>query len=222
MEEVRYMISEAAKRVEVESHVLRYWEKELGLPISRNEMEQRYYKESDIELFKRVKQLKEQGFQLKAIKMILSNMNTSDTLDSDLIPPKELGDEKIAELFAQDKPAEDTTEGTSLISNHENQPMKEDSSSKMVQFKAMMSQIILAALKENNGLLSEEIGLNVSDGVIREMSYLMRVQEEKEEERFRKFDASLRDYQKSRLLSAATSEKKRKKSKFLQRNRIYI
>ena len=77
------MISDASKRVDVESHVLRYWQKELALPISRNEMEQRYYKESDIELLKKVKHLKEQGFQLKAIKMILANKNTPDAIDSD-------------------------------------------------------------------------------------------------------------------------------------------
>ena len=33
MGEVHYMISEAAKRVNVETHVLRYWEEELSLSI---------------------------------------------------------------------------------------------------------------------------------------------------------------------------------------------
>jgi DNA-binding transcriptional MerR regulator len=222
VEEVRYMISEAAKRVEVEPHVLRYWQGELDLPISRNEMEQRYYRETDIELFKRIKQLKEQGFQLKAIKMILSNVGPANTLDSDLIPQKEIQEDKIAELFHQDKPIMEGTEGTSLITKEDPHEIKEDTGSKMSQFKTMMNQIILTALKENNGILSEEISLNVSDGVIREMSYLMRLQEEREEERFRKFDVTLRDYQKSRLMTAATSDKKRKKSKFLKKNRIYI
>ena len=32
------LISEAAKQVEVETHVLRYWEEELQLPIKRNNM----------------------------------------------------------------------------------------------------------------------------------------------------------------------------------------
>ena len=31
-----YLISDAAKQVQVETHVLRYWEEELGLPIKRN------------------------------------------------------------------------------------------------------------------------------------------------------------------------------------------
>ena len=33
MGEVRYMISDAARLVDVEAHVLRYWEEELELPI---------------------------------------------------------------------------------------------------------------------------------------------------------------------------------------------
>ena len=36
MGEVRFMISEAAKQVHVESHVLRYWEEELELVIDSN------------------------------------------------------------------------------------------------------------------------------------------------------------------------------------------
>ena len=39
MEKVRYMISDAANIVHVESHVLRYWEDELELNIPRNEMD---------------------------------------------------------------------------------------------------------------------------------------------------------------------------------------
>ena len=38
MEKVRYMISDAAAAVNVETHVLRYWEDELGLLVPRNEM----------------------------------------------------------------------------------------------------------------------------------------------------------------------------------------
>ncbi len=222
MEEVRYMISDAAKRVDVESHVLRYWQKELALPISRNEMDQRYYKESDIELLKKVKHLKEQGFQLKAIKMLLSNLNMSESLDADMeIQQKDSQEDKVMEMNQEDKLSE-KVEGTSLVADEEGHEIKDEDSSKMSQFKAMMSHIILTALKENNSTLSEEIGMNVTDGVIKEMNYLMRVQEEKEEERFKKFDAALRDYQKSRSMVAATIDKNKKKSKFFKKNKVYI
>ena len=69
--EKTYLISDAAKRVQVESHVLRYWEEELKLPIRRNEMGHRYYTEDDIRRFQEVRDLKEQGLQLKAIRNVL-------------------------------------------------------------------------------------------------------------------------------------------------------
>lgn len=35
----KYLIKEAAKMVDVEPHVLRYWEEELDMRIKRNDME---------------------------------------------------------------------------------------------------------------------------------------------------------------------------------------
>lgn len=221
MDEVRYMISDAAKLVGVEAHVLRYWQRELDLPISRNEMDQRYYKESDIELFKRVKKLKEKGFQLKAIKMILSNLSSQEQVNSEADGNAEDPDEnRVIELMHEDKPQDDNND-LSLISDENKNELKAEPEDKLTRFKTIMNDIILSALRENNGILTEEICSNVTDNVIREMNYLMRLQEEKEEERFRKFDAALREYQKSRLMAATTVEKK-KKSKFLRKNRIYI
>lgn len=43
MAEKSYSISEAAAMVEVETHVLRYWEEELEIDIRRNEMGHRCY-----------------------------------------------------------------------------------------------------------------------------------------------------------------------------------
>lgn len=222
MDEARVMISEAANRVDVEAHVLRYWQKELELPISRNEMEQRYYKESDIELLKKVKRLKEQGFQLKAIKMLLSNLSTPEALDPDtVIQPKNIAEVKSEENADVDELAQ-IKQGTSLMPKEESQALTGEPSTKLGQFKAIMNHIMMSALQENNAILTDEICSNVTDGVIREMNYLMRLQEEKEEDRFRKFDATLREYQKSKLMTAATFDKKRKKSKFMKKNKIYI
>ena len=71
MEDTIYYISEASKKVAVEPHVLRYWEDELALSITRNEMGHRCYTGKDIETLCRIKQLKEQGLQLKAIRLVL-------------------------------------------------------------------------------------------------------------------------------------------------------
>ena len=67
-----YTIKEAAKKVHVEAHALRYWEEELGLSISRNDQGYRQYSEEDMELLERIRQWKEQGMQLKAIRLMLS------------------------------------------------------------------------------------------------------------------------------------------------------
>ena len=72
MSETHYLISDASKKVDVESHVLRYWEEELEMNIPRNEMGHRYYTDFHIRLFKQIKELKEKGYQLKAIKAALA------------------------------------------------------------------------------------------------------------------------------------------------------
>lgn len=74
MGEVRYMISEASKRVNVEVHVMRHWEEELGLNIGRTEMGHRYYTEEDVRLFNCIKELKEQGMLLKELKTLIPDM----------------------------------------------------------------------------------------------------------------------------------------------------
>ena len=42
MSEQKYLISDTAKKLGIEPHVLRYWEDELELTIHRNEMGHRY------------------------------------------------------------------------------------------------------------------------------------------------------------------------------------
>ena len=78
MSETRYIISDAAKMIDVEPHVLRYWEEELGMEIPRNEMGHRYYTDKEVRLFTMVRDLKDKGFQLKAIKMILSAIDSEE------------------------------------------------------------------------------------------------------------------------------------------------
>lgn len=74
MGEVRFMISEAAKQVNVESHVLRYWEEELDLTIGRTEMGHRYYTKDDIQLFCCIKKLKNEGMLLKDLKPLIPEL----------------------------------------------------------------------------------------------------------------------------------------------------
>lgn len=172
MENVRYMISDAANLVNVESHVLRYWEEELELNIPRNEMGHRYYTEENLDEFQKIKEWKEQGYQLKAIRILVQEERT-----------KRMAGTKHAGTQLATKEAvhkEEVTKNTAV------------NTVKLEQFQNMMTHIVRNALEENNQALGREVGSQVGDKVLKEMNYLMRVQDEAEEERFRKLDAALR------------------------------
>lgn len=174
MDQVRYMIKDAARLVEVESHVLRYWEEELELPIARNEMGHRYYTEDDIQLLRHIKKLKERGYQLKAIKMDISDK--AETSSGEELPPKE-------EIIPQE-PARDRQEV--LNSNAE----------KMQQFQSILSKALGQAIRENQECLGRDIGGRVAEQVTKEMNYQFRAQEEQQEAYFRKLDERIQNVKK--------------------------
>lgn len=78
MQKEYYLINEAAKEVQVEAHVLRYWEEELGLPIKRNKKGHRMYSGEDVMRFIKIKKLKEEGLQLKAVKRLIKDIEIRD------------------------------------------------------------------------------------------------------------------------------------------------
>ena len=188
--EKRYMISDASRMVDVESHVLRYWEEELLIDIPRNEMGHRYYTGFHIELMKKVKDLKERGFQLKAIRMLVPELceNGEDSVDTLSVMKEELGNVEQIKAVNPD------------VSNQ--------TSSKMEQFEAILGNIVSKALRENNSELGKEVSDHVSENVIKEIDYMMRLQDEREEERFRKFDEILRNYQTGRKELSSNKERK--------------
>lgn len=71
MSEKVYTVSEAVRLIGVESHVLRYWEEELDISIERTSQGHRVYSQKNVETFCRVKELREEGLQLKAIRRVL-------------------------------------------------------------------------------------------------------------------------------------------------------
>lgn len=80
--------------------------------------------------------------------------------------------------------------------------------SQLEQFQLMMNDIVCAAIARNNYALGQEISAQVEEKVIKEMNYLMREREEREEERFRRLDAAIRKRQRRTV-------KENKKRKFL-------
>ncbi len=173
MGEVHFMISEAAKRVNVETHVLRYWEEELELSIGRTEMGHRYYTEEDVQLFRCIRELKEQGMLLKDLKGIIPDilrtrerLQLQKTTEKQTEPPEELP-----------KETPEQTEPAKLS------PLQE-------------------ALLENNKLLENAISLAVSKAVITEMDFLFQARERQEEARYKQLDTLIRQQQALRKDSA--------------------
>lgn len=195
MEKVRYMISDAANIVNVESHVLRYWEDELELNIPRNELGHRYYTKENIQEFQRIKELKEQGYQLKAIRMIVHNipLDEAETGAAEAKAAPDLRQIPTAQNQKEPAPAkkEVSAEEHALKVKDPQQSILENTD-KMAQFTDLMTQIVGTAIAANNRELSRCISEDVGEQVIKEMNYLMREQEEAQEERFRKLDAAIR------------------------------
>ena len=205
MTEKRYMISDASKEVEVEPHVLRYWEDELLLSIPRNEMGHRYYRQEDVDTLISIRELKEKGFQLKAIKLLLPDLKKVEALDNErLIHLRDKLDIAmgLSELEDEIIPRQELTE---TIQSFPEQPMD-----KMQQFHTIMCNILEESLVHNNDILTEKLNDVVRQTVLKEINYLFRSQEEREEEHYRRLDKLIREYQQGKQQTAASSETFRK------------
>lgn len=211
MSEAHYIISDASRKLKVEPHVLRYWEDELHLEIPRNEMGHRHYTEDNMQLLKQIKNLKEKGFQLKAVKLALPKIDQICTLD-------EVSLYRIREELNQR--AEERTSSLQVVRT-EGSGAIVDSEPKMQQFRTIMKDLITEALRENNQELSNTVSENISDHVLKEVDYIMRDKEEQEEERFRRLDEAIRGAQKARQEVAASEiegeRNKKKKGIFAKR-----
>lgn len=184
MDKIHYIISDAAKELRVEPHVLRYWEEELSLQIPRNKMGHRIYGEKELALFRKVIQWKQDGLSLKEIQKKCSPPAT--------LPAAAQGNSQIIQ-YPKDKPN-----------------VSDDF--KMQQFKKILGRIVADAIRENSDELTADIASNVSTNVNKELDFLFREKEESDEKRFRHLDETIRSYQRARQEAAAAqiSEKKAK------------
>jgi DNA-binding transcriptional MerR regulator len=190
VEKVRYMISDAAQIAGVESHVLRYWEDELGLEVPRNELGHRYYTRENIQEFQRIKELKEQGYQLKAIRMILHGEEPE-------VPQMQTaaagaGGSASGQGTAREATSLSEQPPVASMTASAGNPVSLSAEERMDQFRELMSDIVGRAISQNNEELSQTIGQEVQERVLKEMNYLMREQEDAAEERYKKLDAAIR------------------------------
>lgn len=232
------MIKDAAKDLGVESHVLRYWEEELGLEIKRNSMGHRYYDARDIKMFREVKDLRDRGFSLKDIRegiekqkeklkeeaqapiegrgnvedagTIKNGANVTTTgvkengCDITTTGAKGVNEEKLGAMANDD---DVTTIGTSHGEASDSNQLK-IVDFKTAQMQTLMNKIVANALRENKDIITSSIKSELTSDVMRQFDTVMREKEEKEEERYRKLDETIRLMQRSNEEVAATQVKR--------------
>ena len=190
MEDTIYYISEASKKVQVEPHVLRYWEEELQLGIKRNEMGHRCYTQKDIETFSRIRLLKEQGLQLKAIRLVLQgNDGSLEEKVEDMVMKKakkymvtmSKGKETVVEM-----PREEL---------QEYQEPEDEKTKKAARLQYLLQHMVTEAVKSAN----QEMCTEIKESILKELDYQFRQQAERdeahwkqEEEHYRKIDEMIR------------------------------
>ena len=197
MDKTHYSISEAGKLVGVESHVLRYWEDELQIDIPRNGKSHRYYTELHIRLFQKIKELKEKGYQLKAIEQVLKKMIDGD----EDVDPDQVLEQNAVNILKEGSAGDEMDDEHTLktISKQETTAITVNAE-KMEQLQQLMNQVIGKAvgqaIQDNNEVLSDEISRQDNEKMVQELEYMMRINDERAEERFKTLDETLRAYQK--------------------------
>ncbi len=206
------MIKDATKKLGIEAHVLRYWEEELGLEIKRNSMGHRYYDEKDIKMFGEIKRLRAEGISLKEIRRSIDKAKEKGNNTGEKNKDEKDGEERKSE-------AEGTyeTEHNDKAVSEKNELKAElpaDRPDNIVDFKAaqlqtLMNKIVANAFRENKSMLTNAIKFEVTEDVMKQMDIIIREKEEREEERFRRLDESLRQIQRANEEVAATRSKRR-------------
>ena len=187
MDKTHYSISEAGKLVGVESHVLRYWEDELQIDIPRNGKSHRYYTELHIRLFQK----------MKAIEQVLKKMIDGD----EDVDPDQVLEQNAVNILKEGSAGDEMDDEHTLktISKQETTAITVNAE-KMEQLQQLMNQVIGKAvgqaIQDNNEVLSDEISRQVNEKMVQELEYMMRINDERAEERFKTLDETLRAYQK--------------------------
>ena len=261
MNETRYLISDASKKLHVETHVLRYWEEELGMDIPRNELGHRYYREEEIQLLHCIKELKNKGFQLKAVKEVLPDLEQKKLIDIHklLTTQEELENQELEQLeqarqkeitqreevqrqnIQKENRRKETEEKNKNIAGRNREETEADSGknckviaihnktedaaviereAKMQQFEDIMGRIVGKALREQAENLGDAMGNHLCNKMLREVDELMVEQEQREEERYKRLDETIRSVQKARQEVAVSKDGAfKKKSLFFRKNK---
>ena len=235
MSETSYSVSETAKLLDVQSHVLRFWEEELHLPIDRNEMGHRYYTRYDIQVLLAIKELKKKGLALKEIGSLIPFLY-KDEENRDETEQRTTGSrEKVTETVQQktpepagQRPAEQRTEipasrknkraaarkaaarKNRAVQNHNPVQNHNSAQEKNRAVTGKTRQAPVQAEAEAESQVPAEF-MEILDRLVKERMRTLH----SGEERYKRLDERIRICQKSRREVAAAMEQERQKNKKL-------
>lgn len=134
-----------------------------------------------------------------------------DMVESDQMQGKELDHIQEEEpVLNKEKLLEQLNKKKEMIRNDNTDYVEND---KIAQFKDILTDVMLEVLETRD----QKLGVQISDKVIKQMDYLMRLQDEFEEERFKRLDETIRIYQKER--EAAGKQKQSRHIFFKKKSR---
>lgn len=178
MNEKIYTIKEVATALDIEAYVLRYYEKELELQIHRNAQGHRVYTQKDIVILQQIKELREQGLELKGIR------NVIHTLDEE-------GIESLSQVSATAIKGVHTPSTDIDITDKEDLRVKQFS----LIIKEMLKQTLVEYGEENKYQLKQELSEEINTMVNKKIMELEAIQQLKDEEYYKKIDETMREMQ---------------------------
>lgn len=141
-----YTVQQTAEATGVKPYVLRYWEDELNLCIGRNELGHRYYTGYDIQLFLNIRELKNRGLKLSAIKelipQIAQNAPGFERNKIKLLESREANEQEEKESLQEDKAVETLKK--------ELEQEQEEESWKIIEFQKILERLIRQELQIKN------------------------------------------------------------------------
>lgn len=178
MEDREYSVSEAVRLTGVPSHVLRYWEEELQIAIKRTSQGHRIYSEANLNLFRQVKEWKEKGIQLKAIRVLLGKGEPDSRLAKEVWEIDHAGERKTETRGGAERSWRNGQTGESLpqdgdrmgVSEKEHASLDENENGDSKQEIVSSYEVVLAEDKPDNLKQFEMILKQMIEEVMAEQS----------------------------------------------------
>lgn len=215
-----YTVAETVKLTGVKSYVLRYWEEELELHVGRTNLGHRCYTEEDIRLILNVKELKNRGLQLRAIKELLPKISCKEMLYQDLEKSEkirmlemETAEKKENLAGAEEGKGQAEKRKDELESESRNGSEAEDQKkSESIERKHSGTEDMKKSDPEDEKDRNQEADKILEFQEILERLITQELHAKKEgEDRWRSLDAAIRRQQLARKEAAASLDKKGKK-----------